>query len=109
MPKKTREKLHKLWDEEVARKGISVDIPMEISKRGHDLKKFPGDETPRVLATYHVSRDFVSPHARVVIHPRVLDLDDHYQRKVMRNELKDIVRRSKTRPWLKRALKLRKK
>jgi len=103
VPRKARKKLHTLWCEEVARKGITVPIPMEISKRGHNIGK--GVPLSKVLATYHISRDFVSPHARVVIHPRVLDLDDHYQRKVMRNELNDIVRRSKTRPWLKRALK----
>ena len=106
MPKKARRKLHKLWRKEVARQGISVHIPMEISKRGHDIGK--GIPTDKVLATYHVSRGFVSPHARVVIHPQVMGMNDHMQRKVMRNELTDITRRSKTRPWLRQALKLEK-
>jgi len=106
MSRKDKEELHSLWKEEVARKGISVRVPMRVSKRGHDIGIAP---ISKVLATYHISRDYSPPHARVVIHPRVLKLDNHSQRKVVRNELNDIVRRAKTRPWLQRALRLKRR
>lgn len=101
----SREIIGKWWEEEEKRAGIRADIPLTVSKRGLEIEE--DEDLSQVVATYHVDPELESPHVRVVLDPRAKRLPERAVRKTFRNELRDIKRLAKRRPYLKRVLRLK--
>jgi len=93
-----------MWEEETSNKGIPVKIPMAVSRRG--LKMEGGEDVETIAATYSVDRSLSRPHVRVVLHPDLRYCRRANISRVMDNELRDIKRCAKTRPYLRKALRL---